>query len=611
MRSTKHSDSLRKPVRLDKRNKWPAFIVEAFTVFKPPEKITVSEWADKYRILDEKSSAAPGPWRTERTPYLREIMDSFCDDEIEDITFCAGSQLGKTEAEYNMLCYAIDQDPGPIIVMYPTDKLAEFASENRLQPMFRLSPAIRNKYNERTSEKLELQFTNNYLALIGANSPSDAAARPVRYVFQDEVDKYPKWTGREASPGELIGERQKTFYNKKNVKVSTTTTKRGNIWKSYENSALKKKYHVPCPYCGHEQAFVFAQIKWPKGMDDPQLVRYSAWYECEKCGEHIDDRHKMEMLRRGKWRAQNKPTGRVRSVGFHLNSIYSPWLTFGDVAAKFLSVKDTPEDLMNFVNSWLAEPWEDKASKMQSDVVLEKQYTHEQGRVPEQAQLLTMGVDVQLNHFWWGVRAWGPKLTSWLVDYGRVETWAEIEEIIDRPYVSTQGEIFQVNLACIDSGYNADEVYQFCAMRQEVCLPTKGASKAMRSRYSVSILDKYFGLRLYNFDSNQFKDFIAGRLTIDCGLPGSWNVYQGCDRRYADMICAEQKVESKDKKGRVTYEWQPISSHAQNHMLDVEVNCTLAAEIAGVRYLVEPEMVVAAPHGEPKTNGQKSKWIRR
>jgi len=120
----------------------------------------------------------------------------------------------------------------------------------------------------------------------------------------------------------------------------------------------------------------------------------------------------------------------------------------------------------------------------------------------------------------------------------------------------------------------------------------------------VSKIDKFFGLLLHVFDSNQFKDFIAGRLTVPAGEPGSWNVYRDCDQRFADMICAEQKIEQKDKRGRVTYEWQPISSHAQNHMLDVEVNCALAAEIAGVRYLVEPELIIPEPVNS-RSRGQK------
>jgi len=594
------------------KNNWHVFIDKTLSIFKSPEKLTVSEWADKFRILGEKDSAQPGPWRTERTPYLKGIMDAFNDEEIKDITFVGGSQLGKTVAEQNMIGFAIDQDPGPMVIVYPTDKLAEFTSENRLEPMIQLSPALAGRYDKRASEKLELQFDNMYIALLGANSPSNLASRPVRYVFFDEVDKFPKWSGNEGSPIQLAGERTKTFFNSKIVKVSTPTVATGNIWRSYESADARFKYKIACPHCGHRQILKFRPqkkgesggIKWPEGMVEPALVKFSAWYECEHCQGRIDDRHKMDMLRRGDWEAENTPIGRVRSVGFHINSIYSPWVTFGDVAAKFLASKDIPEELMNFVNSWLAEPWENKSSKMQANIVLEKQLEYERGTFPEQAQLLTLGVDVQLNHFWWGVRAWGPKLTSWLVDYGRVETWAEIETIMDRPYPSIWGEVAHINLACIDSGYNADEVYQFCAMHMDVCLPTKGSSKPMRSRHSVSMIDKYAGLRLYVFDSNQFKDFVAGRLTIAPGIPGSWNVYQGCDQRYADMICAEQKNEIKDKKGRVTYEWQPISSHAQNHMLDVEVNCALAAEIAGVRYLQEPEIVMSKP--DPK---QSNKWL--
>jgi phage terminase large subunit GpA-like protein len=316
----------------------------------------------------------------------------------------------------------------------------------------------------------------------------------------------------------------------------------------------------------------------------------------------------MEMLRGGDWKPDSIPTGRVRSVGFHLNSIYSPWLTFGDVAAKFISVKDTPEDLMNFINSWLAEPWEQKASRMKSDIVLSKQLSYERGRVHEDAQLLTIGIDVQLTHFWWSIRGWGPGITSWLVDYGRSETWAEIEEIINRNYVTTQGEIRQINLACIDSGFNTDEVYQFCARNPGVCLPTKGSSHAMNSRYRVTIIDKGIGcgLRLYLFDTCQFKDFIAGRLSYDPGTQGAWHVFSDTEREYADQMCAEQKVEVKNGS-RITYEWQKISSHAQNHFLDCETNNTLAAEILGVRYLVKQDIT---PIREEKTEDNKEEWLK-
>lgn len=585
---------------------YPWWIMDALAVLKPPEKMTVSEWADKYRILSELDSAAPGHWRTSKTPYLKAVMDAFNEDFIHDITFCAGTQLGKTSAEQNMIGYAIAQDPGPMLIVYPTKELAKFTSEKRLQPMFRLCESLAQKFDERRSQDLELNFGDMYIALIGANSAAGLSSRPVRYIFFDEIDKFPKWTGEEAGPLELAAERTKTFYNRKIVKVSTPTLKTGNIWQGWLNADVQNRFFVPCPHCGAMQTLEFGQIKWPDGADETE-ARAAAHYECKYCHEIIDDRQKPAMLRAGEWRGERKRKGRAHKVAYHLNSIYSPWLTFGDVAAKFIASKDEPALLMNFVNSWLAEPWEDKASRMKSDVVMEKALPYERGRMPAAAQLVTCGIDVQIDHFWYAVRAWGAHMTSWLVDWGRAETWADLETVVERNYPDVNGEIHNVNLACMDSGYNTDDVYSFCAQHMGIIVPTKGASRALKSRYTVSVLDKQaagFGLRLYEMDTNQLKNYIASRMSIDPGARGSWNVYEGIEREYADQICSEQRVEKKDRKGRVSIVWDKISSHAANHLLDCETNNVLAAEIMGVRFLVDPE-----PPGKKEDEPEQDDWL--
>lgn len=592
--------------------KW--YLMDALRVLKPPENLTVSEWADKYRILSPKDSASPGRWHTSRTPYLKAPMNAFNDLHIRDITFVAGTQLGKTVMEQNMIAYAIDQEPGPMLIVYPTDKLAEFTSQNRLRPMIALSEPLRKKYDEEHSQRLELQFDDMYIALVGANSASGLSSRPVQYVFFDEIDKFPRWTGQEADPLKLAEERTKTFYNKKIVKVSSPTLKDGNIWRGWENAEAQYEYFVPCPFCGEFQTFQMKNLRW-EGAKTPEEARRAAAYHCESCGEIIEDRRKMAMLRNGEWRIVNDAPKKPRRVAFHLSSFYSPWLTFGDIAEEFVSSKDTPEKLMNFINSWLAEPWVDKSSRMKSDIVMAKALPYERGTMPARAQLLTAGVDVQLDHFWYSVRAWGPHMTSWLVDNGRAETWADVATIIDRNYADENGEIRNVNLACIDSGYNTDEVYQFCAEHLGVAVPTKGSSTALKSRYTVTVLDKAvgFGLRLFSFDPNQLKDYIAGRLAVDAGAPGSWNVYKDIEREYCDQVCAEQKVEHKDKKGRVSYVWEKITSHAQNHYLDTETNNILAAEILGVRYLMEPEAEAAASKEDDEKDegwlGDTKDWL--
>ena len=441
-------------------------------------------------------------------------MDAFGGPDIEEIIFCKASQIGGTEAILNILAYIIAQDPSPSLFVYPTLELAEFASTNRIQPMVELNPETALRYKSRESKVLELQFDGMYLALSGANSPASLSSRPIRFLLLDEVDKYPANAGKEADPISLARERTKTFSNKKIAMVSTPTLQTGAIWQAFESADERRYFYVPCPHCGSLQTLKMANVRWTKGHDAAE-AKENAWYVCEICQEVIRDHHKPDMLKGGRWISDNT-TGRIsRRVAFHLSSIYSPWATFGDVASEFLKSKALPFLLQNFINSWLAEPWKAESKRYNSEIIMEKRASYPRGTVHPDAQLLVAGVDVQLNHFWWGVRAWGPDLTSWLVDYGRTETFTELEDILRRPYPKHEtGEIMYISKACVDSGYNTDEVYRFCAFNQDLCVPTKGSSRPLRARYMQTQLEKgiALGLILYIFDHNQFKDFLQGRL---------------------------------------------------------------------------------------------------
>lgn len=520
-------------------------------------------------------------------------MNAWTDPEIEHIILCFGTQLGKTESLQNCLGFSIHQDPGPALVVYPIDNLAEFASENRLEPMILACPALAERYDKRASEKLELQFTSMYVALGGANSPSELASRPIRYLLRDEIDKFPRWSGKEANPLSLSEERTKTFYNRKIIDASTPTLKTGPIWQMVETADRLMRYHVPCPHCGTYQALTFKQIKFPEEQPgwDERRRSDAAHYECEHCKGSIDDQQKLSALRLGRWVTEREREGQVRSVAFHLSSLYSPWVTWSRIVFEFLTSKDFPEKLMNFINSWLAEPWEDKATALNSDKILKKAGGHERGTVPADAIILTAGVDVQKDHMWYSVRAWGEKLTSWLVEYGRAETWTEIEDaLIERRYESEEGRRFAVNLTLLDTGYRTDEVYDLCAVYPGLFLPAKGSSNKLLAPYTISTLDKrrnqkHAGMKLYIVDTAFFKDFIVGRIQKETDEPGAWMVFKDCPRQFAEQITSEQKVIGKDRKGRPFSEWVPISSHASNHLLDCEVLAACAAEIIGVRYL--------------------------
>lgn len=522
-------------------------------------------------------------------------MDRFTDPLIEKIVLCFGAQLGKTETELNMIGYALDQTSFPTMMVYPTDTVAKFASDKRVKPMIKSVKSISDKFDE-NSKLLELDFNNgNYMVLAGANSPSNLSSRSIKYLFFDEIDKYPAFAGKEADPIKLATERTKTFVDKKIVMVSTPTVESGNIWQAFMSANERRQYYVPCPHCGVSQILKFKQIKWPEEHNDnADMIRDTAYYECEHCGERIYDKHKMEMLRRGEWRAVNESQSKVRSVSYHLSSIYSPWVTFGDVAYEFKNSKDTPATLMNFINSWLAEPW--RSSKTKSTQNLEfTQSNYPCGVVPDKAVLLIASVDVQLDHFWWEVRAYAPGVKSYLIDYGQASTWEDLEEIIiNREYPSEYGEPRQVMKAGIDSGFRTDEVYQFCSRFPEVCIPVKGSSNhsTMAAPYTMTSLEKGVvgGLKLYVLNTDYWKDFIFARMIRPVDEVGTIHLYKDCPQEYSDHLRSEEKQEIRNvKTGAVTVQWKPLTSHPVNHLLDTCTYNAAVADIAGVKYLIEPE----------------------
>lgn len=588
---------------------------EALQFLKPPEQLTVSEWAEEYRILDSKSSAMPGSWSNSITPYLVGIMDEFNNYETEEIIFCKPTQVGGTEALQNMIGYIVMQDPAPTMIVYPTDVLAKSVSENRLQPMLKATPEIKKKFDE-NSQLLELQFEGMYLSLVGSNSPSSLASKPIRFLMMDEVDKYPGASNKEADPIKLARERTKTFHNRKIYMTSTPTLKTGHIWKSKESADVEKHFFVPCPHCGEYIELKFANIRFPKeeGMSYVDRAEF-ATYVCQECGCAISDNDKHHMLKYGEWRVVRHSTKYARTVAFWINTLYSPFVRWSDIAKEFLLSKDDPELFQNFTNSWLAEPWEDTKLKTNADLVLNRQTDLPQFTVPSWAKMITGGVDVQESSLYWTIRAWGDFLTSQNIAHGQALSFEEIDRVMNLEYYTADGEPFVVRLCLVDSGDQTDMVYEFCVMHSDWALPVKGSSHAQLSHYKLSKINREGssanGMTLVLVDGGKYKDMIAGRMQKPNGK-GSWMVYEGCDEEYAQQVTAEHKVNVK-KNGVIRQEWQLKHSHGDNHYLDCEVYSLAAADLLGVRTLhLQTEEV--PDRQEVKKNDEEStpeeQWIK-
>lgn len=588
---------------------------------KKPEKVTVSKWAEEYRVLDD-SSNFKGKWSNDITPYLIGIMDTFNDPYVQEINFVKPTQVGGTEAMLNMLGWIIMQDPAPTMIIYPTDDLAKDTSNDRLKPSLTKTPEIRERFFQNASKELSLKFRGMNIFLRGAGSPSKLASKAIKYLFFDEIDKMDGASKKEASPYNLARERTRTYtYSKKIYTCSTPTLKTNYVWQIHEDADVQRNFFVPCPHCGEYSTLKWKQIQFPSGEDMKNDERAKqAVYVCEKCGCGITDKDKIKMLRKGEWRDVKKNCiGRPKKVSFWLNALYSRFLTWEEIVKEFLDSKDDPEKLQNFVNSWLAEPWEDTKLKTSAETVMDRQTDNPALLVPEWAKLVTGGVDVQENCLYWSVRAWGDFLTSQNIAHGQAFSFEEVERVMNLEYEKADGSKMLVAMCLVDSGNMTDIVYDFCANNSEWALPCKGSSNPMLSHYKLSNVNKSsskaYGMNLVMVDTGKYKDMIAGRMRKENGV-GSWMVYQGCDIEYAEQVTAEHKVNVKNGKN-TRQEWTLKTSHADNHYLDTEVYAMCAADVLGVRtiHLQNIEEAQQAQSEMPQRDSQgeteEEKWIKQ
>jgi predicted RNA-binding Zn-ribbon protein involved in translation (DUF1610 family) len=251
---------------------------------RPDPDLTVSEWADRHRMLSGRASAEPGRYRTVRTPYMREIMDRLSPgDPTQRIVFMKAAQVGATEAGNNWIGFAIHQAPGPMLAVQPTVELAKRNSRQRIDPLIDESPELRERVKPARSRDagntmLSKEFAGGILIMTGANSAVGLRSTPARYIFLDEVDAYPASADEEGDPVTLAEARSLTFAHRRKVFLVSTPTIRGlsRIEREYEASD-QRRFFVPCPHCGAMQWLKFDRLRWQKGRPE------TAEYHCEGC----------------------------------------------------------------------------------------------------------------------------------------------------------------------------------------------------------------------------------------------------------------------------------------------------------------------------------------
>jgi phage terminase large subunit GpA-like protein len=468
---------------------------------RPDPLVSVSEWANANRVLSQTASSEPGRWRTDRTPYLREIMDCLSpSNQTEKVVFMKGAQIGGTEAGNNWVGYIIDQAPGPLLVVQPTVEMGKRWSKGRLAPLIEDTPCLRGKIKDPRSRDSgntvqSKEFRGGIVVVTGANSAVGLRSMPVRYLFLDEVDAYPGDADGEGDPVSLAIQRTATFARRKILLVSTPTIQGiSRIEMEYENSD-QRQFHVPCPHCNELQVLTWPQIQF----DDER----GAFYKCISCSKKIEEFEKTEMLQRGQWIAKI-PSRTV--AGFHISSLYSPvgWFSWQQAVTNFKQAQKNETLLKVWVNTTLGEPWVDRGEAPDWERLYERSEDYPRGIIPKGGLILTAGVDVQKDRLECEIVAWGLGKESWSVDYVVIpsppsssDAWQRLKNLLDTTFqLQDSDDALPISMMAVDAGYATQEVYNWVRQQSPYrVMAVKGVDKALVPLGSPSRVEVNIGGR--------------------------------------------------------------------------------------------------------------------
>jgi phage terminase large subunit GpA-like protein len=553
---------------------------------KRKPKLSLVKWADDYRFLSKESSSQAGRWKTSTVEVAREPMMAFTDPKVKKISVMGCTQLLKTELLNNIIGYTIHQDPGPILLIQPTIKLAESWMEERFDPIVRDTPVIKELVADKKSRdagntKEKKMFQGGYIAAIGANSPTDLASRPIKILLCDEIDKYPKSAGKEGDPIKLASERTDTFWDAKVVHVCSPTISGDSRIEDEYLAGDQRIFHVPCPHCDHEQEMKWKNVSWDKGKPE------SALYYCEDCGEGWSEYERLLSIKRGHFIAMAPFKGHA---SFKVNKLSSPWQPMSVLAEKFLDSKDSPQKIKTFINTQLAETYKESGEVPEWENIYRRRESYKTGTCPHDVTVLTMGADVQKDRIEFEVVGWcSQKKRSYSIDYvvlhgdpDKEEIWDKFEEEIYKLYPHEDGHELPIKMVAVDSGYKTQIVYSFVRRFQgNRVIAIKGSDSQDRPISNPKRVDvtldgktKRRDSKMWSVGSSVLKEEIYSALKKGPPLnkeesyPVNYFHFPEYSEEYFRQLTAEQFVNVK-KKGYDKWEWQKLRD--RNEALDCRV----------------------------------------
>lgn len=595
-----------------------AILFGAMGVWRPPPKLSLSEWADEHFYLSPENAAVPGRWKT--LPYQRAIMDAMTDPSVERVTLQKSARIGYTLMVSAAIGYHIHHAPCPIMLVQPTVEDARGYSKETIAPMLRDVPVLSGIVFNDSEEKgpkdsgntiLHKTFPGGVLSFVGANSGSGFRRVSRRVVVCDEVDAYPSSAGSEGDAIKLATMRTQAYWDRKIVAGSTPLVAGTSRIEALFLEGDQQRFHVPCTQCGHMAPLVFRGaaghvMTWPEGEPG------KAFFSCQANGCVIEHADKRNMVERGEWRAGNPHTNseKRRHASFHIWTAYSfnENTDWADIVEEFLKSKDNPKTLQVFVNTWLGEAWQEQGEAPDWERLYARRERYPVGVAPAEALVVTAGVDVQKDRFVYEVVGWGKDKQSWSVDAGEIyadtandESWLKLDELLARDFGGAA-----IRMLAVDSGFRTNTAYNWARrhpMNRVVAI--KGSANARAIIGTPSPVDVHVngkrlarGYKVFTVGTDVAKSEIYGWLKLPrpeegAAFPPGWCHFPEYGEEYFKQLTAEHLVSKQNGRGFTVHEWQ-VQPGRQNHWLDCRVYARAAVQLLGLDRMRAPSRVVRA-----------------
>jgi phage terminase large subunit GpA-like protein len=577
--------------------------------------IKPSEWAQRYRVVAEGTSAHAGKWDNARTPFLVEIMDRMSPgDPAKRITLMKSVQVSGSEGISNILGWIIDVAPGPTLVVHPTIEAGRDWTVEKFEPAIEATPRVARKVRAvvirgRDGSTLKRkQFPGGSIVVTGGNSAAGLRQKSIRNLILDDVDEFPLEVGGQGDPVEMARARKTSFEKSgqdKELDVSTPTTKAtSRVAKQYE-AGTQGRWHVPCPHCELEQVLEFGANE-ALGLKFNAEAPHRAHYICKSDKRCRIEHWQLEgMNARGRWIHAMPFPGREPS--YHLNSLISPFTTWDHIAAKWIEAQGDPEKLKTFINLQLGEPWDEAADRPKVAELVARRETWEPGAVPPGVLFITLTGDVQGDGIWYRFMGWGRDRQSWGLQHGFLPgatgtvggaAFVAFDALRAKRFRDEFGNDRAADVTGIDANYETEVVVEFCKTRLN-CYPLRGedgwkqplwTNKPTHREHSDRGKARKRGPKTFPVGTWTGKRRFYGALAVKVAtLVDGSTAYPPAFQHFGQdwteddfkQLLSEVYAERRHRKtGKVTRGWHQVES--DNHLLDCTVYGYAMAEKLGM-----------------------------